>query len=236
MSLIKYRVREVAADLGMAPKEVADIVGKYSERPRSYSQVLTDEQLNAFFDHVTQNNQIASLEQVFAAAQKTKAEPARDAGKTARPQKPTPRQDKPGKPEAKSTEGKSAETKPAEGAPAAKQPERRRERRVVDTSAVRVNAERFDDRVDTLVLEGLRSHRVRLCRPETGRGVEVDFPGFPILALWTVPGKQAPYLCIEPWHGGPAMAGESREMRDKAYCITLDPGLSRTLSYRVRTL
>ena len=92
------------------------------------------------------------------------------------------------------------------------------------------------DRVDTLVLEGLRSHRVRLCRPETGRGVEVDFSGFPILALWTVPGKQAPYLCIEPWHGGPAMAGESREMTDKAYCITLDPGQSRTLSYRVRTL
>ncbi len=157
MSLIKYRVREVAADLGMAPKEVADIVGKYSERPRSYSQVLTDEQLNAFFDHVTQNNQIASLEQVFAAAQKTKAEPARDAGKTARPQKPAPRQDKPGKPEAKSTEGKSAETKPAEGAPAAKQPERRRERRVVDTSAVRVNAERFDDRVDTLVSERVQN-------------------------------------------------------------------------------
>ncbi len=157
MSLIKYRVREVAADLGMAPKEVADIVGKYSERPRSYSQVLTDEQLNAFFDHVTQNNQIASLEQVFAAAQKTKAEPARDAGKTVRPQKPAPRQDKPGKPEAKSTEGKSAETKPAEGAPAAKQPERRRERRVVDTSAVRVNAERFDDRVDTLVSERVQN-------------------------------------------------------------------------------
>ena len=157
MSLIKYRVREVAADLGMAPKEVADIVGKYSERPRSYSQVLTDEQLNAFFDHVTQNNQIASLEQVFAAAQKAKTEPARDAGKTARPQKPAPRQDKPGKPEAKSTEGKSAETKPAEGAPAAKQPERRRERRVVDTSAVRVNAERFDDRVDTLVSERVQN-------------------------------------------------------------------------------
>ena len=157
MSLIKYRVREVAADLGMAPKEVADIVGKYSERPRSYSQVLTDEQLNAFFDHVTQNNQIASLEQVFAAAQKTKAEPARDAGKTARPQKPAPRQDKPGKPEAKPNEGKPAETKPAEGAPAAKQPERRRERRVVDTSAVRVNAERFDDRVDTLVSERVQN-------------------------------------------------------------------------------
>ena len=32
------------------------------------------------------------------------------------------------------------------------------------------------------------------------------------------------------------MAGESREMTDKAYCITLDPGQSRTLSYRVRTL
>lgn len=56
MSLIKYRVKEVAADLGMTPKEVSDILGQYFERPKSYSQVLAEEQLNVFFDHVTQHN------------------------------------------------------------------------------------------------------------------------------------------------------------------------------------
>ena len=30
--------------------------------------MLTDEQLNVVFDHITQNHQIDSLEQVFAAA------------------------------------------------------------------------------------------------------------------------------------------------------------------------
>ena len=46
MSLVKYRVKEVAADFGKTPKDIAEIVGKYFEKPRSNTQVLTDEQLN----------------------------------------------------------------------------------------------------------------------------------------------------------------------------------------------
>ena len=34
-SLVKYRIREVAADFGMTPKEVSEIVGKYFEKPKS---------------------------------------------------------------------------------------------------------------------------------------------------------------------------------------------------------
>ena len=68
MSLVKYRVKEVAADFGKTPKEIAEIVGKYFEKPRSNTQVLTDEQLNVVFDYITQHNQISSLEQVFAVA------------------------------------------------------------------------------------------------------------------------------------------------------------------------
>ena len=63
MSFIKYRVREVAADFGMTPKEVSEVAGKYFDKPKSNSQVLTDEQLNVIFDHITQNRQIDSLEQ-----------------------------------------------------------------------------------------------------------------------------------------------------------------------------
>ena len=136
MSFIKYRVREVAADFGMTPKEVSEVIAKYFDKPKSNSQVLTDEQLNVIFDHITQNNQISSLEQVFAAAPKPEPKPVKEAPKAAAPAKPAA--------------AAKAEPKPA-------QPERRRERRVVDTSAVQVNSERFDDRVDTLVSERVQN-------------------------------------------------------------------------------
>ena len=74
MSLVKYRVKEVAADFGKTPKDIAEIVGKYFEKPRSNTQVLTDEQLNVVFDYITQHNQISSLEQVFAVAPAPKKE------------------------------------------------------------------------------------------------------------------------------------------------------------------
>ena len=72
MSFVKYRVKEVAADLGVTPKDIAEIVGKYFEKPRSNTQVLTDEQLNVVFDVITQKHQIASLEQVLAVAPQAK--------------------------------------------------------------------------------------------------------------------------------------------------------------------
>ena len=66
MSLVKYRLREVAADFGVNPKEITEILSKYSEKPKSNNQVLTEEELNVVFDRVTAAHPIASLEQVFA--------------------------------------------------------------------------------------------------------------------------------------------------------------------------
>ena len=66
MSFVKYRVKEVAADFGVAPKEISEIVGKYGEKPKSYTQVMTDAELNVVFDYMTQKNQISSMEQIFA--------------------------------------------------------------------------------------------------------------------------------------------------------------------------
>ena len=74
MTMIKYRVKEVAADFGIAPKEVAEIISKYYEKPKSYAQVLTADELNAFFDHYTRQNQIKDLAQVYAVAAQPKAE------------------------------------------------------------------------------------------------------------------------------------------------------------------
>ena len=145
MSLVKYRIREVAADFGVTPKEIVEIISKFFEKPKSNNQVLTEEELNVVFDVMTQTNQIASLEQVFAVQPKPKAEPVKEAPKAEAPKAEkaaqAPQQPKqPAKPE-----------KP-------KEPERKRERRVVDTSAVQVNANRFND-VDNLVSERVQNYQ-----------------------------------------------------------------------------
>ena len=77
MSFVKYRVKEVAADFGISPKEVSDIVSKFYDRPKSYTQVLNDSELNVVFEYMTQKNQIKDISQVFAVAAQPKAEPAK---------------------------------------------------------------------------------------------------------------------------------------------------------------
>ena len=83
MSLVKYRLKEVAADFGVAPKEIAEIISKFFEKPKSNTQVMTEDELNVIFDYMTQHNQIASLEQVFAVQPKEqpKAAPVKEAPK-----------------------------------------------------------------------------------------------------------------------------------------------------------
>lgn len=92
------------------------------------------------------------------------------------------------------------------------------------------------DWVDTLIYEGLRSNTVSLCHRDTGRGVRVDFSQFPMVAFWTMPGKTAPYICIEPWQGCAAFDNESGKFEDKPHCVTLAPGEARTLAYTVSPL
>ena len=161
MSLVKYRIKEVANDLGVQAKDIAAIVEQYFEKPKSTAQVLEEDQLNLIFDLLTQRNQIESVEVVFAAAfaakeaeEKRKAE---EAAKKAEEQKKAEEAKPADKPAASSAAPKVEEKKPAQtpkqqpAKPA--EPQRKRERRVVDTSAVQVNADRFDDRVDTLISE-----------------------------------------------------------------------------------
>ena len=61
MSFVKVRLKELAADFGVAPKEISEIIGKFGEKPKSNSQVLTDTELNQVFEVMTQPHQISSL-------------------------------------------------------------------------------------------------------------------------------------------------------------------------------
>ena len=155
MSFQKYRLREVASDFGTAPKEITEIVGQYFEKPKSNTQVLTDEELNVVFDSMTQKHPVDSLERVFAVQPKENAKPAAEKHSAGRGTQNQPRQEnrqdnrQPQKPAQNHTERSNDSAKSAKPA----EPQRKRERRVVDTSAVQVNSARFDDRVDSLISE-----------------------------------------------------------------------------------
>ena len=152
MSLVKYRLKEVATDFGVKPKDIAEIMAKFFEPAKSNTQVLTEEELNVVFDYLTMTNQISSLEAVFAVQPKPKAE---------EPKAEAPKAEEP---KAEKSEEKKAET-PAQPQPKAEkpakpaEPERKRERRVVDMSAVQVNVSRFDDHADDLVSERVQNYQ-----------------------------------------------------------------------------
>jgi len=166
MSFVKYRVKEVAADFGVAPKEIVQILEKHAEKPKSNTQVLTAEELNIVFDSMTQRNQIKSLEVVFA------VKPA--APKAEAPKQETPKQEAPkaqpqasNKPNQPQPQHKQEAPKAQDNKP--KEPERKRERRVVDTSAVQVNSNRFAD-VDNLVSERVQNFQGGKQRIGGGKG------------------------------------------------------------------
>ena len=88
---------------------------------------------------------------------------------------------------------------------------------------------RVFEEMDTIIFSMLRSGRVDLLHRETGRGVRLDFSQFPMVAFWTKPG--APYLCLEPWQGCAAWDNESGRFEDKPFCVILQPGEEKKLSY-----
>ena len=184
---VKQKIKDVADDFAMPAKKLIEIVGKFYEKPKSSSQNLTEDQLNVIVDYITQQNQIDSIEQVFAAAAQKKEAPApapaqqakpaapaqtAQAGNQPRPQggqsQPRPQQQgnaprpqqngqRPAQPQGGQNQPRPQQTA---AQPAAKQPqpERKRERRVIDTSAVTVNADRYDDRVDSLVSDRVQNY------------------------------------------------------------------------------
>ena len=52
---------------------------------------------------------------------------------------------------------------------------------------------------DALVFKKLQSDEITIKSNKTDRGLKFNFENFPYFGIWTIP--NAPYLCLEPWHG-----------------------------------
>ena len=83
----KYRVHEVAKDLGVASKEVVDLLAANFQGERKSMTALNEQELSVIFNHYTNQNQVESFDEYFAAGRARKEaaqEAARQAAEQAR--------------------------------------------------------------------------------------------------------------------------------------------------------
>lgn len=74
----KYRVHEVAKDLGSTSKKVIEILTEYAEKPKNHMQALTPKELDIVLEYFTTNNMVDSIEDFYARLSKssgTESEP-----------------------------------------------------------------------------------------------------------------------------------------------------------------
>ena len=156
MSIMKYRIHEVAKDFNVTSKVISQILTDYIAPPKNHMQVLENNELDIIFEHMTQHNQVASLEEVFKVSPKAESQADRPAQK-----KPAPRPQpgmKPGeRPVEKQPSRPTAAPAPQPEQPKAEKkdkphvPRKVAEKRVVDTrGGAAVNIEKYNEKFEDL--------------------------------------------------------------------------------------
>ena len=84
-----------------------------------------------------------------------------------------------------------------------------------------VTEELFDK--DALIIEGQGIHSAALC-DETGRAYLTVTMDAPLFGIWSPTGKQAPFICIEPWYGRCDKVGFAGELKEREWGNLLAPG------------
>lgn len=74
---------------------------------------------------------------------------------------------------------------------------------------------------DALVIENHQAQKVSLCTPDKKPYVTVSFDA-PLFGVWSVPGKSAPFVCIEPWYGRCDHENFSGTLQDREWGNALD--------------
>ena len=93
----KYRVHEVAKDLGVQSKEVLDLLAANFEGERKSMTALDEKELSLVLHHYTSQNQVENFDEYFAAGEAKKQaakQQAKEARAAAQQPKPQPQQAK----------------------------------------------------------------------------------------------------------------------------------------------
>ena len=162
MSMIKYRVHEVAKDFNVTSKVISQILTDYIAPPKNHMQVLENHELDVIFEYMTQHNQAASLEDIFKVPEK----PAAPAKKEAAPEKTAVA------PEKKPAQQGAVPAQPQQSAPQQPKAEKPNkphtprqvaEKRVIDTrGSAAVNIEKYNEKFEDMAGSKTGSGNMRL--------------------------------------------------------------------------
>ena len=168
MSMIKYRIHEVAKDFNVTSKVISQILTDYIAPPKNHMQVLENNELDVIFEYMTQHNQVASLQDIFNV--QPKAEPAKAQPRAEQSRSQSQGQKKPdvknGKPQDKPAVQPAAAPvqQPAQDKPNKPHtPRQVAEKRVVDTrGGAAVNIEKYNEKFEDMA--GARANNNNLRR------------------------------------------------------------------------
>lgn len=101
----------------------------------------------------------------------------------------------------------------------------------LENNRATITPEFFDG--STYIIEGPQTNEIGVEDPEGNRFITVTFD-MPVVALWSPPGKNAPFLCIEPWFGRCDAADFEGNLEDRAFNNSLEAGKQFETSYTIR--
>lgn len=102
-----------------------------------------------------------------------------------------------------------------------------------DNGKLQITEHLFDE--DALVLENNQAHKVSLCNPDGKPYVTVSFDA-PLFGVWSPTGKNAPFVCIEPWYGRCDAEDFDGTLEEREYGNQLEPGESFEASHVIEIL
>lgn len=99
-----------------------------------------------------------------------------------------------------------------------------------DGGLVKIDEHMFDK--DALIFEGSQANKVTLAKPDGMSYLSVLFDA-PLFGIWSPAGKNAPFVCIEPWYGRADKESFSGEISDREYMNKLAPGEEFKAEYTI---
>lgn len=104
----------------------------------------------------------------------------------------------------------------------------------VPSGVLELKADTFDD--DALVFENSQIDMAVLLDKGQNPYLAVSFPIAQTLGIWSSKGKNAPFVCIEPWNGLTDPEGFEGDITERAWIQRLEPGAEEVFEYTVTVL
>lgn len=100
----------------------------------------------------------------------------------------------------------------------------------LDDGVMKLNEHSFDG--DAYVIENGQTNRVEILGSDGEFILAVAYDS-PLVGIWSPPGKNAPFLCIEPWYGRADKEGFTGQLSEREWNNSLEIGEEFSCSYDI---